>query len=1163
MLFKRGLRGHSPRAFTTTMSDARKPFPFRDFEPKWQARWESEKTFRTPGPGDAGFDPAKPKYYVLDMFPYPSGAGLHVGHPEGYTATDIVGRYKRLTGHNVLHPMGYDSFGLPAEQYAIKTGQHPAITTAANIENFRRQLKSLGFAYDWDREIATTDPEYVRWTQWIFLQLYHSYFCTVSNKARPVAELEAKGWSREQIDEVRFAYVANTPVWWSPDLGTVLANEEVEEWKAKGHTVERRPLRQWMLRITTYAQRLIDELDTLDWPEGIKLLQKNWIGRSEGAEVVFEILNPPSAISNPITVFTTRPDTLFGATYMVLAPEHPYVPEITTAEHQAAVAAYQKACSSKSDMDRGDLNKDKSGVFTGAFAINPANGAQLPIWIADYVMMGYGTGAIMAVPAHDARDFEFAQRFALPIRPVVAPDQRGTGGPPVSSELASDQRGTGGPPVSSEEASDQRGTGGPPVSSSTPKFYNPVGETNKHQRNLPHWQQDGRTYFITYRLADSLPAAKLAGFRRERDHWLAEHPEPRTSEQEQEFHDHFSKTIEKWLDAGSGSRVLQQPELAEIVAQNLFHFDGTRYSIEGFVVMPNHVHVLIHLAEGETLPDVVHSWKSYTSKCIGEVLGKDGVIWQDEYFDTLVRGLDHLHDLRQYIWDNPKRAGLRPGSFYRYLHGGYGGEIDGLGCNTGGPPVPLLVGEDTGGPPVPLLKEATSDPGIAINSGFLDGLATLEAKAAMIDWLESNGKGARRIQYKLRDWLFSRQRYWGEPFPIVWKDGRHQAIAESELPLLAPPLDDYKPSGTPEPILSKATEWIHLPDGSIRETNTMPQWAGSCWYYLRYCDPRNTGRFISNESEAYWTGNSANPQSTIQNPKSATGMVDLYVGGTEHAVLHLLYARFWHKVLYDLGHVTTPEPFQKLVNQGLILGEDGQKMSKSRGNVVNPDDVVTEYGADALRLYEMFMGPLEQVKPWIMQGVEGVSRFLARVWRVACEDHDGQWVLSGKIQDVACADPALRRVVHETLKKVGEDIEKLSFNTAISQMMICTNAFTQAEVVPVHEFIQFLTVLNPFAPHLSEEIHARVAAVFNRPAGLLSETAWPAYDPAALVRHEIEFIIQVNGKLRDRLMLAKDADEAAATAAALGSPKVKEHTDDKTIRKIVFIPGKLLNLVAN
>ncbi|MCF7674623.1 MAG: leucine--tRNA ligase, partial [Akkermansiaceae bacterium] len=831
---------------------------------------------------------------VLDMFPYPSGSGLHVGHPEGYTATDIIGRYKRMTGHNVLHPMGYDSFGLPAEQYAIKTGQHPAVTTAANIKTFRRQLKSLGFAYDWGREIATTDPEYVRWTQWIFLQIYGAYFCEETNTARPVSELEAKGWTRDQIDAVRLAFVADTPVWWSPDLGTVLANEEVEEWKGKGHTVERRPLRQWMLRITKYAQRLIDELDTLDWPDGIKLLQKNWIGRSDGASVKFQI----SKFKFEIEVFTTRPDTLFGATYMVLAPEHPLVPDITTAECRAAVEAYQKACSSKSDMDRGDLNKDKSGVFTGAHAINPVNGEQIPIWIADYVMMGYGTGAIMAVPGHDERDFEFANKFGLEIKQVVA-----------------------------------RGEG-------------------------------------------ILPSSR-------------------------------------------------------------------------------------GVTRGETP----------------------------------------------------------------------------LGLEEGGMPTPL---------------EAYCAPGIAINSGFLDGLPTSEAKAVMIDWLESNHLGKRRIQYKLRDWLFSRQRYWGEPFPLVWKDGRHQALPESELPLLAPPLEDYKPSGSPEPILTKATEWVNLPDGTIRETNTMPQWAGSCWYYLRYCDPGNTNRFLANEAETYWSAN----------PKSATGMVDLYVGGTEHAVLHLLYARFWHKVLFDLGHVTTPEPFQKLVNQGLILGEDGQKMSKSRGNVVNPDDVVKEYGADSLRLYEMFMGPLEQVKPWQMKGVEGVSRFLARVWRIAFEvDQDGNHQFSPKVQDVPCTDKELLRVVHETLKKVGEDIEKLSFNTAISQMMICTNAFTQVGVVPLKEFIQLLTVLNPFAPHLTEEIHECVAAVFNRPAQLLSEGQWPAYDPEALVRSEIELVVQVNGKLRDRLMVAKDADEETVKALALASARVKEHTDGKTLRKFIFVPGKLVNLV--
>ena len=1062
----------------------RKPFPFRDFEPKWQARWETEKTFRTPGPGDAGFDASKPKYYVLDMFPYPSGAGLHVGHPEGYTATDIIGRFKRMTGHNVLHPMGYDSFGLPAEQYAIKTGQHPAVTTAANIENFRRQLKSLGFAYDWDREIATTDPEYVRWTQWIFLQLYGSYFCEEENKAKSVAELEAKGWTRDQIDEVRLAFVANTPVWWSPDLGTVLANEEVEEWKSKGHTVERRPLRQWMLRITKYSQRLIDELDTLDWPEGIKLLQKNWIGRSEGAEVNFQL------DGHTVTVFTTRPDTLFGATYMVLAPEHPFVPEITSADQKAAVEAYQKACSSKSDMDRGDLNKDKSGVFTGAFATNPVNGEPIPVWIADYVMMGYGTGAIMAVPAHDERDWEFAKRFDLPIRQVV---ERGTGVSPVLPD--------------------------PKLSTHIP--------ISKSRRNLPHWQQDDSYYFLTWCLADSLPAAKLKELLEKKSQWQQANPEPLDAEREKEFHALFSGKIEEWLDAGEGSCILKDSSLRRIVDDALHHFDGERYALIASAVMPNHVHVVVRLFTGENLSDVLHSWKSFTAKQINRATGNTGTVWQDESFDRIVRSSAHLETLISYVEENPLKAKLGEDDASVFVRG-----------RTGETPVP------------PSLAEAFTETGTAINSGFLDGLSTAEAKAKMIDWLEKKQIGQRRIQFKLRDWLFSRQRYWGEPFPIVWKDGHHHAIAESELPLLAPPLDDYKPSGTPEPILTKATEWVHLPDGSIRETNTMPQWAGSCWYYLRYCDPQNTGRFISREAENYWTSDKP-------------GMVDLYVGGTEHAVLHLLYARFWHKVLFDLGHVRTPEPFQKLVNQGLILGEDGQKMSKSRGNVVNPDDVVSEYGADALRLYEMFMGPLEQVKPWQMKGVEGVSRFLARVWRVAFEEQDAEWKLSAKIQDVPCTDKTLLRVVHETIKKVGEDIEKLSFNTAISQMMICTNAFTQAEVVPLKEFTQLLAVLNPFAPHLTEEIHARVAAASNRQAPMLSETEWPAYDPEALVRNEIELVVQVNGKLRDRFMISKDADEEAAKTAAFASAKVVEHLEGKTVRKIIFIPGKIFNIVAN
>jgi leucyl-tRNA synthetase len=908
------------------MSDRRKPFPFDEFEPKWQARWDAEKTFRTPNPGDADFDASKPKFYVLDMFPYPSGAGLHVGHPEGYTATDIIGRAKRRQGFNVLHPMGWDSFGLPAEQYAIKTGQHPRITTEANIATFKRQLKSLGFAYDWDREIATTDPEYVRWTQWIFLQLYSSYYCEETQKAKPVAELEAKGWTREQIDAVRLAFVHEAPVNWSPDLGTVLANEEVEEWRSKGHIVERRPLRQWMLRITKYAQRLIDELDPLDWPEGIKLLQKNWIGRSEGAEVDFDIQG------HKVTVFTTRPDTLFGATYLVLAPEHPLIQQLDLPDDfDDDIIRYQEACAAKSDLERGDLNKHKSGVFTGAYATNPVNGEQIPVWIADYVMMGYGTGAIMAVPAHDERDFEFAIEFGLPIRAVVMP----------SSE------------------------------------------------------------------------------------WLAK--------------------------------------------------NGA------------HLEVAVQL-DGEN-----HTW-TY-KELINVATSKDSAL-------------------------KPQIIGVYEQNIRDF-------------------------------------SEAFGDHGNAFNSGFLNGLPTAEAKAKMIAWLEENGKGTKRVQFKLRDWLFSRQRYWGEPFPLKWKDGQHFAIDDAELPLLAPPLEDYKPSGSPEPLLTKAREWVELPDGSIRETNTMPQWAGSCWYYLRYCDPKCGERFISNAAESYWSGSPSIPNSEFRTPNS--GMVDLYVGGTEHAVLHLLYARFWHKVLFDLGHVSTNEPFQKLVNQGLILGEDGQKMSKSRGNVVNPDDVVSEYGADALRLYEMFMGPLEQVKPWSMKGVEGVSRFLARVWRLGFEQNEaGEWTLSPKVRDEACTDKALLKVVHETIKKVGEDIEKLSFNTAISQMMICTNALTQAEFVPLKEFTALLHVLNPFAPHLTEEIHARLGG-----ATALSESPWPTYDESALIADEIEVVVQVNGKLRDKLRLAPDAAQADVEALALGSPKVKELTDGKTVRKVIYVPGKLVSIVAN
>ena len=873
-----GLGLIDPRAeytFPPVMSERKKPYPFDVFEPKWQQIWDERKTFKVNNPGEEDFDASKPKYYVLDMFPYPSGAGLHVGHPEGYTATDIVARFKRMNGFNVLHPMGWDSFGLPAEQYAIKTGQHPSVTTFRNIDNFRRQLKMLGFSYDWDREIATTDHEYVRWTQWIFLQLYNSYYNKELKKARPVSELEEQGLSREEIDQRRLAYVAEAAVNWSPDLGTVLANEEVEEWKSKGHRVERRPLRQWMLRITDYAERLIDELEPLDWPESIKLLQRNWIGKSEGAEVDFTL------DGETITVYTTRPDTLFGATYMVLSPEHPLVDTVTTPEQKHAVEQYRAQCASKSDLERTDLSKEKTGVFTGAYAVNPVNGKQIPVWIADYVLMGYGTGAIMAVPAHDERDFAFAQVFGLPILQVVQPPSEDT------------------------------------------------------------------------------------------------------------------------------------------------------------------------------------DWRGFC---------------------------------------------------------GYEGS--------------------------------------SVNSGFLTGLPTPEAKEKMILWLEENGKGRRKVNYKLRDWLFSRQRYWGEPFPIVWENGHHRALPESELPVLQPDLDDFAPTGDPRGPLVKAAEWIAYTPTAHRETNTMPQWAGSCWYYLRYLDPANTERFVSREAEQYWMGSAGSP-----------GGVDLYVGGTEHAVLHLLYARFWHKVLFDLGYLSTNEPFQKLVNQGLILGEDGQKMSKSRGNVVNPDDIVREYGADSLRLYEMFMGPLKDVKPWATKGVEGISRFLARVWRVAFrENQEGEWEINSKLVENApeAGVLAVRKELHKTIKKVTEDINGMSFNTAIAKMMECTNAMTSADVVDVQDYDAFLTLLNPFAPHLTEEIHSRLQTAFPALAQTqLCQKSWPEWEEALLEENTVPMVIQVNGKLRDKLEVPKDISREELEKQALASAKVKTFLDGVTVRKVIVVPGRLVNIVAN
>ena len=860
------------------MSERRKPYPFDSIEPKWQTTWDAERSFHSKNPGDEGFDASRPKFYILDMFPYPSGAGLHVGHPEGYTATDIVARYKRMRGFNVLHPMGWDAFGLPAEQYAIRTGQHPAITTRENVAKFKNQLKRIGFSYDWDREISTTDPRYFRWTQWIFLQIYNSWFNPETRRAEPIST-----YPGADLDSVRLAYVAEVPVNWCPELGTVLANEEVIDGLSEvgGYPVVRRPMRQWMLRITAFAERLGDELDGLAWPEGIKLLQRNWIGRSEGAEVIFRSADKPEIV---MSVFTTRPDTLYGATYLVLAPENPLVDELTTAEQKSVVADYRKMVSAKSDLERTDLAKDKSGVFTGGYAINPASGEKIPVWIADYVLMGYGTGAIMAVPAHDERDFEFAERYQLPIREVVA-------------------------------------------------------------------------------------------------------SAPRTLE---------------------------------------------------------------------------------------------------------------------------------------------GGEAP---CSM--PPLVCTTGD-----------------GFAVASPLIDGLPTAAAKEKIVAWLEEQGLGRRMVNYKLRDWLFSRQRYWGEPFPIVWQDGKHQALPESELPLEPPPLDDFKPTGTGEPPLAKAKEWLRYSDSALRETNTMPQWAGSCWYYLRFCDPQNDSRFVGEEAERYWMGG------------EQPGGIDLYVGGTEHAVLHLLYARFWHKVLFDLGYLSKPEPFQRLVNQGMILGEDGRKMSKRWGNVIDPLDVIADYGADAFRCYEMFMGPLEQMKPWSMKGVEGVSRFLARVWRLIMEENQaGEWVLAATVQDVP-AEKAQLKVLHATIKKVGDDIETLSFNTAISQMMILVNSLTNAPVKSVAALRTLLVILNPFAPHLTSELWETLQGRFGGPAGGITAQTWPEYNEQLLVEDEVTVIVQVNGKVRDKLVVLADAPDSEVETAALASAKVQEFIAGKTIRKVVLVPKKLVNVVA-
>ncbi len=969
----------------------RRQYPFHLIEPKWQQAWEEQQAFRAFNPGEeipaqhpfaqrhqlsGKVDAAQlpPKFYILDMFPYPSGAGLHVGHPEGYTATDILARYRRAVGFNVLHPMGWDSFGLPAEQYAVKTGQHPRVTTEANIANFTRQIKSLGFSYDWTRELATTDPDYFKWTQWIFLKLYNSWFNPKTNKAEPIETLpysvhdETEEQKNAYRDSKRLAYVSEAPMNWCPELGTVLANEEVIDGKSEvgGFPVIRKPMRQWMLRITAYAEKLLDDLGTIDWTDSLKEMQRNWIGRSEGAEVVFEIADgnePPKgmrvhrnregnlAVQQGITVFTTRPDTLFGATYMVLSPEHKLVPQLTTAAQKKAVEDYKAFAAGKSDLERTELAKEKTGVFTGAYALNPVNGEKIPIWIADYVLASYGTGAIMAVPAHDERDFEFAKKFGLKIRAVV-----------------------------------------------------------------------GKTQLL------------------------------------------------------------------------------------GFDIVPS-----------MTVPD-----------------------YGLETFQLSVDGK------------------MSPVNCYH--------------------------------------NHCVSGEGIAVNSSFLDNLSTAEAKKKITDWLEEKGLGKKTINYKLRDWLFSRQRYWGEPFPIIWKKDAagnlyHVALPESSLPLLPPSLEDYKPTPDGQPPLARAKDWLNLPDGSVRETNTMPQWAGSCWYYLRYLDAKNSNAFVGKEVESYWMGAAANNSvaanvSSLQS-KSQSGLtsaptpgVDLYVGGTEHAVLHLLYARFWHKVLFDLGYVATPEPFYKLVNQGLILGEDMQKMSKARGNVVNPDAVVEEYGADALRLYEMFMGPLQDTKPWNTKGVEGVYRFLGRVWRLfvdetsetefeqqettaktpSCQKLLELIKLNSTIKEIHPA-PAQLKTLHTCIKKVTEDLDAMRFNTAISAMMVFINDAITWETKPVSVLREFLILLQPFAPHIADELWEKLNSSFFILHSSLPYHPWPKFDAALLVENEIEIPVQVNGKLRDVLKVPVDISQSDLETLAKNSEKVKLFIDGKTIKKIIIVPKKLVNIV--
>jgi leucyl-tRNA synthetase len=1063
-------------------------------EPKWQRLWSEAGVFHRPNPGERGFDASKPKFYVLDMFPYPSGAGLHVGHPEGYTATDILGRYKKMAGHNVLHVMGWDAFGLPAEQHAINTGEHPARFTRGTINTFRAQLQRFGFAYDWSREVATIDEGFYRWTQWIFLKLYDSWFDPWQNKARPIAELygelesgdlriggdgsllhvgrtaktitalggepgTARRWhelskaeQRAAIDDQRLAYVGEQTVNWCPKLGTVLANEEVIDGRSErgSHPVFRKPLKQWMLRITAYADRLLEGLDTIDWPEETRTKQRHWIGKSEGAEVDFALdidtSDPEIDADLPpaLRVFTTRPDTVFGATFMVIAPEHPVVDAVLRTPRAATptdeLRAYVDKARNTADVDR-QAAKEKTGVFTGLHAVNPVTGDRIPVYVADYVLMGYGYGAIMAVPAHDDRDFDFAEKFGLPIKDVVYP-----------------------------------------VAIAAMAYYS--------QHAAPN-ETDDEDWLST--LADMLGYVTSNDLTpRDFDHALTH----------------------------------------------------VRMNRRGTQPVPEERKGMVELSPAD-LAD--------TQRWRGAVRGQ----WIDTIESLFGDSFEKL------------KATFADATYFANMGRPYDG--NGYAANS----------------------TATVE-GSTIS---LDGMPTAGAKATISDWLDDTGIGRRRVNFKLRDWLFSRQRYWGEPFPIVFtEDGNHYPIDADALPVKLPDIADYEPaeSEDPQPLLAKAENWVRTTAGEAgcsavdpdtvvyRETNTMPGWAGSCWYYLRYADPHNNDALVSPEAQAYWLGDRG---------------VDLYIGGSEHAVLHLLYARFWHMVLHDLGYVDAPEPFRKLFHQGLITAfsfqrpdktlapndtaeevAEGQyvekgtgvrltpvvaKMSKTLKNVVNPDDIIAEFGADTFRLYEMYMGPLEASKPWNTRDILGLHRFLQRLWRSVIHEETGQPRLAEAV------DPAVEKQLHRTIAKVESDIERLSFNTAIAAMIELVNLATsksgEGAIFTQQQARRVAALLAPFAPHTADELHDRLGGVdhMGQQVRTLYNSTWPRYDESQLVDDEVEIAVQLSGKVKARIMVPADADSERLQAIALDHPEIKPLLEGKTVRKVIAVPGRLVNIVAS